>query len=187
MLNNVVALLGGAAPEVGDYESIQTYTLTGSQTSVTFSGIASTYKHLQIRISAKTDRATYSTDSAKIQLNADTGSNYAWHQLVGDGSAAAAYAAASQAFMQGGGLGAQGSSIFGGMIVDFLDYANTNKYKTARMLGGEDENGTTYGGGIIALSSSLWQNTNAISSIKIYPGVGTNFLQYSSFALYGIK
>lgn len=174
------------APE-GAYDSLATVTLSASTSSVTFAGIPSGYKHLQIRMLAKTDRATYSIDSAKFQLNGDTGSNYAWHRVLGDGSAAAAYAGSSTAFMQADGLAAQGSNIFGAMIVDVLDYANTSKYKTARMLGGEDENGTTYGGGVIALSSSLWQNTAAINSIKIYPGVGSNFLTYSSFALYGVK
>jgi hypothetical protein len=186
----ILGILASSRPAfelVGSYDSLATVTLSATTASVTFAGIPSSYKHLQIRMLAKTDRATYSIDSAKFQLNGDTGSNYAWHRVLGDGSSAAAYSAASTAFMQADGLAAQGTNIFGAMIVDILDYANTSKYKTARMLGGEDENGTTYGGGVIAFNSSLWQNTAAISSIKIFPGAGTNFLQYSSFALYGVK
>jgi hypothetical protein len=51
-----------------------------------------------------------------------------------------------------------------------------------RGLVGNDFNGS----GEIQLSSSLWQNTNAITSIKIY-GSDQNFGQYSQIALYGIK
>jgi len=56
------------------------------------------------------------------------------------------------------------------------------KYNTVRNLGGYDSNGT----GEILLTSGLWLNTTAISNIKILPST-TNFAQYSSFALYGIK
>ena len=168
-------------------EPIATTLLAASATNVTFSSIPQTYKHLQIRILGKTDRATYSIDSAKFQLNGDTGSNYAWHRIVGDGASAASYAGTSTAFMQADGMAAQGTSIFGAMIVDILDYSNVYKFKTARMLGGEDENGTTYGGGVIAFNSSLWQNTAAVTSIKIFPGAGTNFLTNSRFSLYGVK
>jgi len=68
-------------------------------------------------------------------------------------------------------------------IMDVLDYADTNKNKTIRHLGGVDYNGS----GGIYLASSLYSTTSAISSISITSNNGTNFSQYSSFALYGIK
>jgi hypothetical protein len=75
------------------------------------------------------------------------------------------------------------SNIFGAIILDFLDYADTNKFKTMRSLGGVDLNGA----GEVNFYSGMYSSTNAISGITLAPGVGTNFLQYSSFALYGIK
>jgi hypothetical protein len=71
---------------------------------------------------------------------------------------------------------------FGVFIMDILDYANTNKLKTTRVLHGQDDNSN----GETGLSSGLWFNTNAITSITIYAAV-TNVLEYSHFALYGIK
>jgi len=73
-------------------------------------------------------------------------------------------------------------NIYNGLVIDVLEYGNTNTYKTLRGLGGEDANGSGY----ISLNSGNWRSTAAITAIKIYPDTG-NFKQYSSFALYGIK
>jgi hypothetical protein len=70
------------------------------------------------------------------------------------------------------------------MIFDILDYTNTNKYKTVRMLGGVDFNGS----GEVDFMSGLWLNTSAITRIDFLPSYqSTQFQQYSSFALYGIR
>ncbi len=186
MLNNIAALTNsGAPPEVGDYESIQTYTLGASQTSVTFSGIAATYKHLQIRMLARGDTSGYNDTSVLMQLNSDTATNYSFHGLGGDGSSAYAFGSATQANMNVGGVSATAglASSYGGVVIDLLDYANTNKYKTVRALGGSDRNGN----GTAYLHSGSWRSTSAVDTIKIYPGNSTNWVQYSSFALYGIK
>jgi hypothetical protein len=75
-------------------------------------------------------------------------------------------------------------SIFGVTILDILDYANTNKYKTTRNLAGVDSNDTN---GKISFESGSWRSTSAVSTITLISGTGSDFLQYSSFALYGIK
>ena len=170
----------------GSYESIQTYTLTGNQTSVTFSSIPSTYKHLQVRLTAKTDRAL-NRDTALLTFNSDTGTNYAAHALFGDGSTAQAqYAPATSSialYRVAGNTSA--TNVFGTLIIDVLDYTSTNKKTTVRALGGVDLNGA----GEMWLNSGLWLNTAsaAISTLTLAPGNATNFMQYSSFALYGIK
>jgi len=166
------------------YESIATTTLSTATASVTFSSIPATYTHLQIRLIGRSDRAA-NLDSLRIQANSDTASNYTEHGLYGDGASAGAFAATPQAYMQFyriAGANA-GASIFGAIYIDILDYANTNKFKTARSIGGADNNGS----GEIYLTSGLWRSTSAITSLTLYPGVGTNFVQYSSFALYGIR
>jgi hypothetical protein len=116
-----------------------------------------------------------------MQFNSDTGANYARHRLSGNGATASAAAATSSTFM---GLGDQPTtaSTFYTSIVDILDYANTNKAKTVRLLYGYDENGS----GEVGLRSNLWTNTSAITSIVITADSST-FAQYSSFALYGVK
>jgi hypothetical protein len=76
------------------------------------------------------------------------------------------------------------ANIYGGHIVDILDYANTNKYKTTRFIGGVETNASSQS--YSNFGSGNWRNTNAITSIVLFPQSGT-FAQYSSYALYGIK
>jgi hypothetical protein len=75
------------------------------------------------------------------------------------------------------------SLLFGVSIIDILDYSNTNKQKTLKALSGNDRAGS----GNLAIGSSLWVDTDAITSILIEPLSSANWVEYSHFALYGIK
>ena len=174
----------GLVTNFGDFESIATTTLSSSTSTITFSSIPSTYKHLQIRHLARTDRADV-IDEIAIVYNADTtGTNYSFHQIVGDGGSASVYGGGNEEGLILLATGATAtSSVFGVGVVDILDYANTNKYKTHRSLGGFDNNGS----GRVGMSSGVWRNTAAITSIRLAPNNAANFVQYSQFALYGIK
>ena len=167
------------------YESIATTTLSSSQATITFSSIPATFTHLQIRALVTGTNATQ-TGSTSFQLNGDTGSNYTRHQLGGGGATAFAYAATAETKGHVYGYNDNLNNVVPmSFVMDILDYANTSKYKTTRILSGSDRNGTPpYGD--INLISSLWLNTNAITSLSIFIG-GQNIGQYSSFALYGIK
>lgn len=167
------------------FESIATVTVgSGGQANVEFTSIPSTYKHLQVRYIARTVRGE-AADDLHLQFNSDTGSNYSYHYLQGTGSAATAGAGSSTTVMlipTAPGNTAT-SNTFGAGVVDILDYANTNKYKTMRALGGDDRNGA----GEILLESGSWRNTNAITTLTFKAASASNFAQYSTFALYGIK
>jgi hypothetical protein len=166
------------------YESIATVTVgSGGSASISFTSSPATYTHLQVRCLARTDRAL-TADQLRITVNSDSASNYSDHILSGDGSSATASAAANNTYMFLGRASAATAtaSIFGATIIDILDYANTNKYKTLRSLTGVDFNGT----GNISLTSGSWRNTAAITSIQV-TFLGSLMDQYSSFALYGIK
>jgi hypothetical protein len=166
------------------YESIATVTVGGGgSASATFSSIPATYSHLQIRIMGRTDRAAV-YDAVRLRFNSDTGANYAEHGLYADGVTLASYGSASATgsytYRIAGDSGP--SNVQGAIIVDILDYKNTNKYKTLRSLGGVDANAS---GGNLYFNSGLWMNTAAITDIVLEP-IGS-FQQYSSIALYGIK
>ena len=175
-------MLAGNAAYVavfGAYESIATVTVgVGGTSTITFSSIPSTYTHLQIRAMAQST----TTNQIDMTFNNDTGNNYAGHQLEGTGSAAAAAAGTSRANMFSMVFVPGTSNSPGGSVIDILDYASTNKNKTARALRGWDNNSS----GNIALISGLWMNTNAITTVTLTARGGT-IDQYSSFALYGIK
>jgi hypothetical protein len=179
LLNNVVSIFSGVGAAT-DFESIATVTVgAGGAANVEFTSIPSTYTHLQIRY------YTVSGSSSDFQIRVgngslDTAGNYTLHVLGGNGSSAYANGYANETQFKTG-FSQSGSTTPAVAVVDFLDYANTNKFKTMRALGGTDKNGS----GDVQLASGVWRSTSAINIIRLYLGV--NFNQYSHFALYGIK
>jgi hypothetical protein len=173
----------------GDFESIATTTVgVSSQATITFSSIPSTYKHLQIRGLCRLGSSSTGTNDIFIRFNSDTASNYSRHGLFGTGSTTGTGGAASttSAYATRATSPRAGSTAnaFGVFVIDILDYANTNKYKTVRGLGGADTNDTN---GVVSLASGNWRSTSAITQIDLTDELGYSFVQYSSFALYGIK
>lgn len=168
------------------FDSLGSVLVSTATSTVTFSNIPSTYTNLQIRGLVRTDRSD-TNDFMTVRFNSDSSGVYAYHSLYGNGATAGAADYATSTGTPWSGVIAGGNataSMFGTVIIDILDYANTNKYKVTRILSGTDQNGTT---GRIYFQSNLWQSTSAITSITIIPTYGTNFVTYTSFSLYGIK
>jgi len=187
-LLNIIAgsLSAGVAPVTGSYESIATVTVgSGGSSSISFTSIPSTFTHLQIRYIARGTSSSAGQDSL-VRFNGDTGSNYSWHLLYGDGATVVANSSANATSMYIDALRAGGTAanIFTVGVVDILDYANTSKYKTIRTLSGDDINSSSFH--MIGLWSGNWRSTSAISSITIFPDF-QNYAEYTQFALYGIK
>lgn len=186
MLN---ALVGSFAPATSSstYESIATISVgSGGATTATFSSIPQTYTHLQLRFIGKANTAL-SAFSAGIRYNSDSGTNYTFHALYGGGGSGStsAFGSVNQSYDYSANvLGTNTTFNFGVNVLDILDYTNTNKFKTIRTLSGADRNGA---GGAVGFSGAMWRNTAAINSISISSGGYGDWLQYSHFALYGIK
>jgi len=162
----------------GAYDSIATATGTGSSGVITFTSIPSTYTHLQVRFMGLT---SVSPVDVLMKVNS-TVTGLRDHYIAGYGTSVSASTDASTAngiYLTPQGL--RGTYPTVGTI-DFLDYANTSKYKTVRSLNGRDENGSGY----IALVSYLFDTTSAISSIT-FTATSGNFTTNAQFALYGIK
>ena len=158
---------------------------SGGTANITFSSIPSTYKHLQIRGIARTNRAL-TRDALKVTVNGNTDSSYGYHNLYGNGTSATAQGFGSEPNIPFNDIAGNTATanVFGVMIIDILDYASTTKVKTLRGLGGYDNDGS----GVVGLNSGAYfGNTNALTSIKLESYGGTAFQQYTTFALYGIK
>ena len=177
----------------GAYDAIASTTLSATAASITFSGIPSTYTHLQLRWTATTNRSTYGYDGLEFQFNGDTNiNNYTQHGMNGNGASAAATGGGTgniPAIYVDFSLGTTVSNYPGTGIADILDYANTNKYKTVRALGGADLNGTIASvPGRINFASGLWLSTSAVNSITFFSSNSTPvFAINTQFALYGIR
>jgi len=174
---------GGAVASNAFYQSIQTQTLATATSTITFTSIPATFTHLQIRGGLNgTAAGTY--NNVNLRFNSDSGSNYSTHTIYGDGTTGA-NSEANGTRIYGAIFDTQASaaSYLGVAVIDILDYANTNKYKTTKALSGVDLN---TGGGNVAFGSGNWRSTNAITSIT-FSTVSGNFNVGSTLALYGIK
>ena len=176
-----------------DFESIATVTVgSGGSSSISFSSLPTTYKHLQLRYMARTNRGIV-TDTIIFRFNGNsTSSNYAMHSLDGSGAGSAtAFAETSAAPNNFGGIrlntmpaASASASIFGVGILDIFDYNSTDKKKTIRSLGGNDRNGS---GSVELFSGFYLANNDALTSFTLTPYGGSLIVEYSRFALYGIK
>jgi hypothetical protein len=167
------------------FDSIQTITVgAGGTLTAQFTSIPQTYKHLQIRYTAKSNRAV-TVESISLRFNATGSNQYTGHSMAGNGGGTMSTVYESG---QNSGLSSYitgtsaNASIFGAGYIDIYDYTSTSKTKTVRSLGGVDLNGS----GNITVASSMWNNTSAINAIQFLSG-GTGWEQYTSFALYGVK
>ena len=170
----------------GDFESIATVTVgSGGAASIEFTSISGSYQHLQIRLVARSTASDTNGD-LKIQVNSDTGSNYAYHRLIGSGAAASAEgfssSSAAEIIYRCYTAANATASVFGAGIIDILDYASTSKTKTLRSFGGHDRNGA----GVVTVNSVLWNSTSAITALKLTPSAN-NFAEYTTAALYGVR
>lgn len=187
-------LAGNAAYSPGSFESIATFALSSPAADVTFSNIPQTFTHLQLRISAQTDRSTYTTDEAWIIVNTQTSNAYHFIRIETDNNGTTmGSGGTTSTIIYGFNVASTASgtipNFMGGGYADLLDYTSTNKYKTFRFLSGMDTNGGTggFGGGVMIGQGTMYNNLNAITTIRVRPYLGSNFNANSNFALYGIK
>jgi len=147
----------------------------GASGGVFFNNIPQTFTHLQFRIFGRTQNA--GVTSIYVPATASTPSHY----LQGDGASVTSTAQSGLPYGFYGTTVPSATSTFGSYILDILDYANTNKYKTYRIVGGWDANGS----GRVTLGSTLQQSTSAMTSF--YFDTENGFAQYSRIDLYGIS
>lgn len=165
------------SPE-GAFDALATVTSpSGGLASVTFTGIPTGYKHLQIRA-----MHLYSGSGANLRVTYNSGSaNAITHFAYGSGSSTGAGNDSTDRIItfQSGAT----STAFCVAVWDILDYSSTSKAKVLKGLVGQDTNGA----GIVGIVSGLNTSTDAINSLTLSYASGATIQQYSSFALYGVK
>lgn len=171
----------------GAYDLLETQVLSSSASSVTFTGLDSytDYKHLQLRMTTRTDRAAV-IDTIRAGFNSFSGNYYTDHMLRGYGAAVLSSGAANQSFVIAHENTAGNSTttgIFGSAIMDILDFSNTNKYKTIRSFSGAYIPSWTN----VYLRSALIISTDALTSVTFTSGNGANLLTGCRFSIYGVK
>lgn len=158
------------------YTPIASVTLGANASTVTFSSIPQTYTDLILIVSA----AGTATNDPYLRVNSDSGTNYSYTTLTGNGTNASSARATNQTTISINYFGSDSTTLGNNArVIEFLNYSNTTTYKTILARGGR---GNTDG---LALMVNLWRSTAAISSIVYYPGSGS-LLSGSTFNLYGI-
>ena len=158
------------------YDKIATNTLGSAAASVTFSSIPATYTDLVVIISAKT---TSAAQNLLMRVNSDTGTNYSTTLLTGSGTAVGSVKTSNATQGALDNYGYPDTANHNITTVNLMNYSNTSTYKTWLSRANNAANGTT------ALVG-LWRSTSAINIIRLTTTSG-NFVQHSTFALYGIK
>lgn len=174
--------LAGNDPFTTDMELIETQILSSNTATVSFnvSSYASTYKHLQVRLSA---RSTYNAavDNMTIWFNSDTTANKSTHSLYTNGTSVSANNYSSQSYMFYPSQLA-GSTVTTGFftagVIDIYDAYSSVKNKTLRSFHGHAQ-------AICSISSGNAQLAAPIGTISF--GSSANFLAGSRFSVYGIK
>lgn len=182
------SMLAGNPPySPGAFVSLATATPTSGST-ITFSGIPQTYKHLQLRMLARESGSGNSYNYLLMRFNGDSGTNYSWTAAYSDGvngTDVISVGSGSTTYVFPGMYGDDTpTNAYAISICDILDYTNTNKNKTIHSLSGFSQNANTNAYNAVALLGGSWRNTSAITSITITQG--TNVAAGSVYALYGI-
>ena len=169
-------------------EAIETIYLEADAASVTFSSLGS-YEHLQLRISAKSDRTSAVNDDVELNFNGISTSTYSQHRMTGQDTTPAADSATGATFIKVSSIQAaasvSGAANYGGVIVDILDYLNGAKNTT--VMGTSGLTAAPIGRNRAAFFSGLWDNVAAVTSIVLAPSGGSNFVRGSEFTLYGLN
>lgn len=184
-------LSGNSAYSPSSLELLETQVLSSSQTSITFSSLssyASTYRHLQIRWVAKSNRSGDQSDFF-WQANGDTTqANYAAHWLDGNGSSVRSGNTSNSIYF--GWLShslpaSAKTNQFQAGVTDILDAFSTTKNKTVRTFVGSPSSWYD-GAGDVHLASGLYISTSALSSFTFKDRLASIEVG-SRFSLYGVK
>jgi hypothetical protein len=161
------------------YQKIAATTVgSGGAANIEFTSIPATYTDLVVFFSVRNSAGGIDVN---IQFNSST-SNLSSKYLYGNGSSVASGTGASSIEMVGMTKSTWTANTFGNVQVYIPNYASSN-FKPVSVDSVNEQNATE---AWEVITTGLWSNTSAITSLKLLPGTG-NFVQYSTATLYGIK
>ena len=158
------------------YEPIATTTLGSSASSITFSSIPATYTDLRLALYGIASSGNFLAPGCRF--NSDTGSNYSYTTIFGDGSAAGSGRTTSTTSIAFVTQFSITSSTGGFVTADVFSYAGSTN-KTVLTTGSVDLNGS----GEVERIVGLWRNTAAITTLTLTGSYGAG----TTATLYGLK
>jgi hypothetical protein len=168
------------------YKLIASITVgSGGVGSVTFSSIPSTYTDLLVKASARTDRAL-ENDEISVRINGDTSAIYSYRSLTGNGSTPSGSTETNTTrFRNLNSIpGATSTSSTFGNTEFYISNYTSASFKSISFDSTGENNATS---SLMDLAAGLFGSTSTVTSIVMFPRIGPNFVEYSTFYLYGIK
>jgi len=163
---------------------------SGGAASIDFTSIPSTYTDLQILGSFRvSSTGEVSPPIQRLELlvnNTNTGGLYSIKMLYGTGSAtgSAGGAGANRDFYDGAATASGATAnTFSNVSFYFPNYSGSANKSFS--IDSVTENNAT--GADASFTAGLWASTTAINQLTLKPYDGSNFVQYSTAYLYGIK
>lgn len=167
------------------YVKISTINVSTATNEISFTSIPNIYTDLKLEMSIRTDRAD-NGDNIGLVFNS-TASGYSDKHLYGYGTGVGSDSGSSS-FLRVGRVDAANntSNTFSNGSIYIPNYAGST-YKSVSIDTVYENNAS--GNAYCEMYAGLWSNTAAITSIKLYVVDASflQFVQYSSFTLYGIK
>jgi len=159
--------------------------LTGSVASWTSTTIPSSYDHLLLEVSARQD-GSYHAVNCYFTVNGAV--DYGNTNLTASTTTPASARAAGYDYIDVMHTPAASATAdtFGAISVWIPNYANTANFKPMIMRAASENASTTDAQWNLALVAGLWNSTAAITSITLDAYGSDNFVQYSTFTLYGV-
>ena len=157
------------------WEVIGSQTLSSASASVTFSSIPSGYRDLVLVFEVKGATTNAYTG---LRFNGDSGSNYSYVNMRGNGSSALSNSGTLNNAAVGAVFSEASTTEAATAIVQIMDYSATDKHTTLLT---RDKSV-----GIVSASAVRWANTAAVTSIQILDTGGANYAAGSTFSLYQI-
>lgn len=168
------------------YSLISSNTVSTATASVTFSSIPATFTDLLLKVSSRSNDASYNS-AIIFRFDGDTSTNYSVTTGAAYQTNRIAYRDSGDTSLNDGprqpGNGTY-SSLFGNIELYIPNYT-VAQFKPMSSLGTiENYSEQDF---YLTLSAGLWRNTSAIDTILIYNAGANTFVAGSSFYLYGIK
>jgi hypothetical protein len=159
-------------PAGSTYSTVATTTLGSSASDITFSSISGSYTDLILVVNGTGSAGA----NMGMQFNSDTGTNYSATRLIGEPTGISSDRISNNVNLYVGIMGTNNTT----NIVQIQNYSNTTTNKSTLS---RASSSTIW----IAAMTSMWRNTSAITSLRIYLVGGGTFQTNTTATLYGIS
>lgn len=164
----------------GAIATVHTITCTGNTGLVEIIPPAGTILYITGNVLSDADPPVPAGESLLIQFNGDSGSNYLWAEIYGNGALASSAFSGVVSGIRIGSVGCTGTDSFAGFSAEISNYGNSTMNKTVSSTSCDFQ--SQY---MIQFSGS-WYDVSPVTSIQLVMETGSNFRDGSIINYYAV-